>query len=151
ARTVTFNLSRPDPDFLSNMASIGTAPIPPEFPLNDGTGQTPIPGTGPYKVASENEHAIRYVRNPYFHERSHIAQPDGHPKVVVMRGGLSHAQEVQMVEQGKADWTGEGVPGPLLADVLHRFPGQWHSLLTSQTDFFRFNTTIAPFNDIGVR
>ena len=78
--------------------------------LNDSSGMTAVPGTGPYKVAFENQHEIRYIRNPHFHEWSHAAQPDGNPDVIVMRVGLSPAQEVQAVERGKADWTADGVP-----------------------------------------
>jgi peptide/nickel transport system substrate-binding protein len=133
------------------MASLGTAPVPAWFPLNDNSGMTPVPGTGPYKVAFENQHEIRYIRNPHFHEWSHTAQPDGNPDVIVMRFGLSPAQEVRTVERGKADWTADGVSATLLPGVLHRFPAQWHPLLTSETDYFQLNPSVPPFNDIRVR
>jgi DNA-binding SARP family transcriptional activator/ABC-type transport system substrate-binding protein len=150
ARTITFRLSEPDPNFLSGMTLMSAAPVPPGTPLHD-VGFTPIPGTGPYEVASANAHEIRYVRNPHFQEWSHAAQPDGYPDVIVMRFGLSVAQEVREVESGKADWTADSVPGNLLGEVTTRFPAQWHPLPTTVTDLVRLNTTVAPFNDIRVR
>jgi peptide/nickel transport system substrate-binding protein len=149
ARTITFHLSKPDPDFRSNMTSIGTAPVPPGVPFHD-VGDTPMPGTGPYMVKSANAREIRYIRNPRFHEWS-PAQPDGNPDVIVMKFGLSPTQEVREVESGKADWTADSVPGNLLPEVLARYPSQVRSLATTETDFFQINTLIPPFNDTRVR
>jgi peptide/nickel transport system substrate-binding protein len=149
-RTITFRLTRPDPDFYYNMTSIATAPVPPGTPWHD-VGFTPIPGTGPYMVKSADSHEIRYVRNPYFHSWSHAAQPDGNPDVIIMRYGLSPTQEVRQVEQNKADWSADFVPGNLLHEVKTRFPSQWHSLNATETDWLQLNTTIPPFNDIRVR
>ncbi|TMK34828.1 MAG: hypothetical protein E6G64_01160, partial [Actinobacteria bacterium] len=146
-RTITFRLTRAG---FVPLTSIATAPVPPGTPFHD-VGFTPIPGTGPYMIASANKHEIRYVRNPRFHEWSHAAQPDGNPDEIVMRFGLSPAQEVREIEQGKADWSADGVPGNLLPEVRRRFPGQWHSLLSPDTDGLQLNTSIPPFNDIRVR
>jgi DNA-binding SARP family transcriptional activator/ABC-type transport system substrate-binding protein/streptogramin lyase len=150
ARTITFRLTQPDPGFRPSMTSIGTAPVPPGVPFHY-LGYKAMPGTGPYEVASADSHHIRYVRNPHFVEWSHVAQPDGNPDVIVMRYGLSPAQEVREVESGKADWTADSVPGNLFAEVKTRFPGQWRSLGDTATDFFQINTMIPPFNDIRVR
>src|SRR5262249_57144908 len=59
-RTITFHLTSPDQGFRGKMTLIGTAPVPPGTPFHD-VGFTPIPGTGPYIVASANKHEIRYV------------------------------------------------------------------------------------------
>jgi DNA-binding SARP family transcriptional activator/ABC-type transport system substrate-binding protein len=146
-RTITFRLTKPVPPALNLMAA---APVPPGTPFHD-VGFTPIPGTGPYMVASANAHEIRYVRNPRFHEWSHAAQPDGNPDVIVMRFGVSPSQEVREVEQGKADWSADGVPGNLLPEVVRRFPRQWHSLDAAETDWLQLNTNSPPFNDVRVR
>jgi peptide/nickel transport system substrate-binding protein len=151
ARTVTFHLRAPDPNFLPNLAIGGLAtPVPPGTPFHD-TGFTPIPGTGPYMIASASSREIRYVRNPRFHEWSHAAQPDGSPDQIVMRFGLSPAQEVRAIERGRADWTADGVPAPLLPEVTTRFPAQTHSFATTETDFLQINTALPPFNDVRVR
>src|SRR5439155_23574947 len=79
ARTVTFHLRAPDPDFLNNLAEHGLATaIPAGTALHD-LHFVPIPGTGPYKIASASASEIRYVRNPFFREWSHAARPDGNP------------------------------------------------------------------------
>jgi peptide/nickel transport system substrate-binding protein len=149
-RAVTFHLRSADPYFLGNMTSMATSPVPRGVPFHD-VGSTPIPGTGPYVVASSSKHEIRYVRNPYFQEWSHAAQPDGFPDVIVMRYGLTPSQEVRAVERGQADWTADGVPASLLKEVTTRFPAQAHPLLTTETDFLLLNNTIPPFNDERVR
>jgi DNA-binding SARP family transcriptional activator/ABC-type transport system substrate-binding protein len=149
-RTITFRLTSPDPFFRRKMTLIGTAPVPPGTPFHD-LGFTPMPGTGPYIVASADKHKIRYVRNPRFAEWSHAAQPDGNPDVIVMRFGLPPAREVREVELDKADWSADGVPGNLLPEVMRRFPGQWHRLVTAETDWLQLNTTSPPFDDVRVR
>jgi peptide/nickel transport system substrate-binding protein len=150
ARTITFHLRAPDPYFFDKASWIATAPIPPGTPVHP-TSAHPIPGTGPYMIASANNREIRYARNPYFREWSHAAQPDGDPDEIVMRYGLTQAQEAREVEEGKADWTADGIPAALQQDVMTRFPAQLHSLPAAETDFFRLNTTRPPFNDLRVR
>jgi len=149
ARTITFHLNAPDRYFLSTMSSMATAPVPPETPFHQVV--TAIPGTGPYMVASANKHEIRYVRNPHFREWSHAAQPDGNPNVIVMRYGLTPVQEAREVEDGRADWTADGIPAALQPEVMTRFPARLHRFPVAETDFLRFNTTQAPFNDLRVR
>jgi peptide/nickel transport system substrate-binding protein len=105
-------------------------------------------------IASATNREIRYVRNPYFREWSHAAQPDGNPDEIVMRYGLTSTQETREVEKGKADWTGgaaEPMPAALQPEVLTRFPAQLHYFPFAETDFMRLNTTRAPFNDLRVR
>jgi YVTN family beta-propeller protein len=148
-RTITFHLTGPDAT-IPPMTLMAAAPVPAGTPFHN-VGFTPIPGTGPYLVASADKHEIRYVRNPYFHEWSHAAQPDGNPDVIVMSFGLSPAREVRQVEQGKADWSADFVPGNLLPDVMRRFPRQWHGLDAAETDWLQLNTNIPPFDDVRVR
>jgi peptide/nickel transport system substrate-binding protein len=151
AGTITFHLREPDPNFLSSMTSMAAAPVPPGTPFHDA-GATPIPGTGPYIVASANKHEIRYVRNRRFHVWNADAQPDGNPDEIIMRYGLTPAEEVRAVERGQADWTADGIPtATLQREVTTRFPAQVHRLQATETDFLQLNTTVAPFNDLRVR
>jgi peptide/nickel transport system substrate-binding protein len=150
ARTITFNLRAPDANFIPNLTSMATAPVPPGTPFHD-VGATPIPGTGPYVVASSNKHEIRYVRNPRFREWNHAAQPDGNPDEIVMRYGLTAAQEVRAVERGQADWTPDAIPAALQQEVTTRYPSQLHRLQTPQLDAFLLNTRRPPFDDLRVR
>jgi peptide/nickel transport system substrate-binding protein len=151
ARTVTYRLRAPDPDFLAALAIGGHATaVPADTPFRD-TGFKPIPGTGPYKIASASKREIRYVRNPFFREWSHAAQPDGNPDSIVMRFGLTAEQAVRAIRDGRADWSADTVPVKLLPALRTRFASQLRSFALSVTDFFQFNTTLAPFDDVRVR
>ena len=103
ARTVTFRLRAPDPDFLSKLAALSYAsPVPPGTPLHD-TGFDPIPGTGPYRIAHADRGEVRFERNPYFHEWARAAQPAGRPDAILWRFGLDRAAMVRAVRAGGAD------------------------------------------------
>jgi len=147
ADAVTFHLRGPDPEFLNSLATPQATAVPPGTPFHD-VGVRPIPGTGPYEIAAAGTHEIRWIRNPYFHEWSHAAQPDGDPDQIVMRFGLSPSQEVRAIENGTVDWSGDSVPSELVASLKSRFASQVHSWTIPTTDFVQFNTTRAPFNDV---
>jgi YVTN family beta-propeller protein len=151
ARTVTYHLRAADPDFLDNLASHGLGiPVPPGTPFHD-TGLVPIPGTGPYLIASANAHEVRYVRNRFFHEWSHAAQPDGNPDEIDLRFGLSQAEEVRAVERSRADWLGDNVTAQVLPTLRRKYASRLHGFSIPTTDFFQLNTTLPPFNDVRAR
>jgi peptide/nickel transport system substrate-binding protein len=151
ARTVAYHLIAGDPDFLDSLASHGLGfPVPAGTAFHD-TGFIPIPGTGPYRIASASSHDVRYVRNPYFDEWSHAAQPDGNPDEIDLRFGLTRTQAVLQVEQGHADWSGDNVPAQLLPLLRRKYASRLHSFSIPTTDFFQFNTTRPPFDDVRVR
>jgi peptide/nickel transport system substrate-binding protein len=151
ARTVIFRLRAPDPDFLSKLAALNYAsPVPPGTPLRDA-GYEPIPGTGPYRIASADRREVRFVRNPYFHEWSRAAQPAGRPDAVVWRFGLDRAAMVRAVRTGRADATFQGVPAGLATEIANRHAGQLHLIDIPQTDFLQLNPRGMPFRDVRVR
>ena len=151
ARTVTFELTAPDPNFLTNL-TVGSlaSPVPNSTPLHLGEFAA-VPGTGPYKTVVANRHEIVYARNPYFREWSHAAQPAGNPDRIVMRFGLDATNEARAVEAGNADWLAEQVPGSLLPELEERKPAQLHSYPLTETDFLQLNTSLPPFDDVRVR
>jgi DNA-binding SARP family transcriptional activator/ABC-type transport system substrate-binding protein len=151
AGTIVFHLRAADPEFLNDLVDGAFAtPVPPGTPFRD-VGFRPIPGTGPYKVASASEREVRYVRNPYFRERSHAAQPDGNPNEILMRFALSPEQQTREIAAGRADWAVDNVPPSLLPGLRARFPGRFHRFAVPTTDFFQLNTTLPPFDDVRVR
>jgi len=79
-----------------------------------------------------NRREVRYVRNPYFREWSHAAQPNGNPDEIVWRFGLSPTEEVRAIEQGRADWMADAVPGQLLAGLATRRASQLHAFPTTE-------------------
>ena len=151
ASTITFHLTAPDPTFLQKLTIGGLAtPVPAGTPAHAVHTQ-PIPGTGPYLVQAADRKAIRYVRNPYFREWSHAAQPNGNPDVIVMRFGLSPEDEVQAIKRGAADWMADAIPAQALLELRTRYASQLHSSAGTQTDFLQINTQTPPFNDRRVR
>ena len=81
ARTITFNLTAPDPDFLTKLA------LPAAYAIPKGTAarlQHTVPATGPYRIDSYSTKAriIRLVRNTQFREWSEDAQPAGFPDAI---------------------------------------------------------------------
>jgi peptide/nickel transport system substrate-binding protein len=151
ARTVTFRLRAPDPDFLFKLAAVNYAsPVPPGTPLRD-TGYDPIPGTGPYRIVHADRHEVRFGRNRYFREWSHAAQPAGRPDAIVWRFGLGRAAMVRAVRAGTADATFEGLPDAMAAEIGNRHTGQLHLIDVPLTDFLQLNPRGAPFGSVGVR
>lgn len=150
ANTVTFHLVTPDPEFLQRLALWPALAVPAGTPDHD-IGSHPLPATGPYKVASDTSRQVTLVRNPYFHEWSHAAQPDGYPDRIVWRIGAGTEAAVTSVEQGTADYTIDPPPADRLAEVQTRFASQLHVEPNDVTIEIGLNTDVAPFNDSSVR
>jgi peptide/nickel transport system substrate-binding protein len=151
ARTVTFHLTHPDAQFLSKLTNGGFAmPVPAGTPMHP-TGNTPIPGTGPYEVESADRHHIRYVRNPHFREWSHAAQPAAQADEIVWRFGLSPQAEAREVARGRADWVADPIPARLHPLLRIRYAARLHSYPSPDTEFLQFNMRRAPFDDVRAR
>ena len=108
--TITFHLRHPDPDFLAKLAMPLAVAMPPEVPRHD-SGLHPLPATGPYMITHYDIRHVVLERNPYFHEWSPDAQPDGYPDRIVWRVYKKTGQAVSAVEHGTADWLYFTVPG----------------------------------------
>ncbi len=150
ASTVTFHLVKPDPEFLQRLSLWPALAVPAGTPNHD-IGSHPLPATGPYEVASDTPREVTLVRNPYFREWSHAAQPDGYPNRIVWRIGASVQAEVRSVEDGAADYTIDPPPADLLGGVQTRFASQLHVEPNDVTIELGLNTNVPPFTDIRVR
>jgi YVTN family beta-propeller protein len=150
AGTVTFHLTAPDSAFLYALAQSDAAPIPPGTPDRE-TGSHTVPGTGPYKIVSISPTKIRFVRNPFFREWSHAAQPDGNPNSILWRALPTTHDAVTAVEQGRADWLFGKIPPHTYHQLELQDPAQLHSNPQPIVDYAGFNTDIPPFNDVRVR
>jgi peptide/nickel transport system substrate-binding protein len=148
--TVTFRLARPDPDFLFKLAVMSYgAPVPPGTPWHRVDDQA-VPGTGPYHIVGSLP-SVRFVRNPFFREWSHAAQPAGYPDVIAWRVDRSFAAVARAVEDGRADWL-FGLLSPAQAHRLRvREPAQIHMNPAPIFDFIPLNTHLRPFDDVRVR
>ena len=169
ARTVTFHLTAPDPDFLPKLAQPEAFAVPAGTPARD-VGTHPIPATGPYRIAffGKKTMTMRLVRNPFFREWSHDAQPHGYPDSISFSWRLNsdnqtsnaaalrnQAARLRTVERGAADIAVAGIFQALPKTVIDRlsvlYPGQLHLNTTLATAFYFLNTRAAPFTDVRVR
>jgi YVTN family beta-propeller protein len=151
--TVTFHLSKPDPDFLFKLALPEYDAVPASTPLN---ARLPLPATGPYKIAGyKKKGVVVLVRNPRFAVWSAAAQPDGYPDRIVERYRYTGAQAIHAVEQGTADVTADGIdetwPPALAASLQTRHSSQLYPAPTLTIRGLWLNTRLAPFNDVRVR
>jgi peptide/nickel transport system substrate-binding protein len=150
ANTVTFHLLAPNPEFLERLTLLDAAAVPADTPLHD-IGLHPLPTTGPYRWVYVSRDAITQVRNPYFHEWSHAARPDGYPDRIVWQPVDSAEAGLTAVERGTADYLFDGVPENRMSEAQTRFARQLYITPTSSTYALFLNTRRAPFNDVRVR
>jgi peptide/nickel transport system substrate-binding protein len=151
ARTVTFKLTAPDPDFLQKLAMPFAWLVPAGTPAHD-TGVKPLPATGPYMIEryTPNQQLV-LTRNPNFKEWSHDAQPAGNPDRIVMKIGLSLEDATTQVANGQADWMYDNPPADRLDDVATKYPKQIHVNTTPQVYYMAMNVNVAPFDNKDVR
>ena len=150
--TVTFHLTRPDPDFLYKLTVSYAYVLPASTP--ERQARTPLPATGPYMItryAAGRE--LRLVRNPYFHEWSAAAQPSGYPDRITIPLGLSSAQADTAIDGGHVDFDPNlgRVPGRNARDLLANPRVQVHVNPALVTSFLFLNTNAPPFTQVGVR
>jgi YVTN family beta-propeller protein len=149
--TVAFHLVRRDPDFLFRLtAQAYSAPIPRGTPDREPHGRT-VPGTGPYTIVKADREQVRFVRNRYFREWAHAAQPAGSPDEIVWRSLPSADAAVAAVQRSEADWFYGTIPARRYRSLALNHPGALHISPTFGIEFVPLNTHIAPFNDVRVR
>jgi YVTN family beta-propeller protein len=151
ARTVVFHLTAPDPEFLYELTEQDyTAPVPPGTSSHN-TALTPIPGTGPYRIARADRTGVYFARNPFFREWSHAAQPNGHPNMIVWRYLPSQNDAAGAVQRGRADWFDGLIPLADYRQLAIQSPAQLHTHPLFGVEFFAINTHLAPFDNVLVR
>jgi peptide/nickel transport system substrate-binding protein len=154
ARTVTFHLVAPDPDFLYKLALPFAYVLPAGTPAHE-VGRDPLPATGPYLIAGYRpQRTVEYVRNRYFHEWSKAAQPDGYPDRILFEMVESPDRAVNDVLHGRADAFGSigGAPSTRVLRTLRtRFASQVHSNTYQRMFALFLNTRVPPFDSIDAR
>jgi peptide/nickel transport system substrate-binding protein len=151
ASTVTYHLSAPDPAFLYQLALPFGAAVPSGTP-NIGSGSTPLPATGPYRVASYRPgHQVDLVRNAAFRRWSTSAQPNGFPAQISVGLGFQPAAQAAEVAAGRADVSLDTPPAGALQGLERDMPQQLHSYSLGETDAMFLNTRLTPFTRPAVR
>lgn len=149
AGTVTLHLTAPDPEFLYKLA-LTFAQFVPRVPMKRAE-RAGVPGTGPYMVASYRpKHVLTLVRNPYFHEWSAAAQPDGYPDRIVVSFTGTPGRQLTAVERGKADYADLDQLG-WRDELATRYSAQVHLFPIGGTEGLFLNTHEPPFDNLAVR
>jgi YVTN family beta-propeller protein len=148
AGTVSFRLSRPDPEFLSKLALPFAYVVPTGTSLREAVGR-PLPATGPYRIVSTSRTgSMRLARNPSFREWSSAAQPAGFPDEILMRAVEDTRQRGRLVAEGRADYmTASGEPLAVAPNDRPRL----HIRPQLSTFYLMVDTTRPPFDRIGAR
>jgi YVTN family beta-propeller protein len=157
--TVTFHLTKSDPDFLYKLALPTADAVPARTPAD---AALPLPATGPYLVDRIDTQGseVKLVRNPRFHVWSMAAQPEGYPDAIVERWASKSAKNageaaVRAVERGTADITATGLdktwPPALMNALRTRYSSRLYGTPQSAGGGFWMNTRVKPFNDVRVR
>jgi len=156
ARTVTFHLTRPDPNFLYKLAFPMAYAVPAGTPDHD-IGVNPLPATGPYMTRRFSpSRSWVLVRNRRFREWSRDAQPDGYPNRIVLKSVHDPRAAVGAIKRGESDillfppsdrLAGLGA----LGELATRYANQLHSDPYGSTFAFVMNTRVPPFKDVAVR
>jgi YVTN family beta-propeller protein len=154
ARTVSFHLVAPDPDFLYKLALPFAYVLPAGTPARE-VGSDPLPATGPYEIASYRpQRLVEFVRNRAFHEWSKAAQPDGYPDRIRFEMVESPDRAVNDVVHGRSDAFGSvgGTPSPEVLGALRtRFASQVHSNPYQRVFALFLNTRVPPFDNLAAR
>lgn len=150
ARTVTFHLTAPDPEFLYKLAFPWADAVPLDTP-DHLINAARLPATGPYMTKSlVPGHSWVLVRNPRFRQWSSQAQPAGYPDRIVMRFDVPPSQAVADVEHGKADVL-LSPPVASVSQLATHFTTQLHTGPLAATVTLILNTRVAPFNELAAR
>jgi YVTN family beta-propeller protein len=146
---VTIRLRAPDPDFLYKLALPFASVVPAGTPA---TGNRPVPGTGPYRIAEYTNRRLRLVRNRHFRVWSKAAQPEGVPDKIVLELGGTPDAWMTAVERGRADFLPSlFFPSSRIQEARTRYAAQLHITPTPFTIFVQLNTTRPPFEDSRAR
>jgi peptide/nickel transport system substrate-binding protein len=106
---------------------------------------------GIIRIVSVSRSEVRFVRNPFFREWSHAAQPAGNPDVIVWRSVPSLQAGVAAVERGTADWLFGQPTYAQVHQLALQDPDQLHVNPQFSVNFLPINTHAAPFNSLLVR
>jgi peptide/nickel transport system substrate-binding protein len=149
--TITINLTHADSEFSQKIALPFASILPADTPPHD-LGTTPPAATGPYMIASYNPVSeLVLARNPYFHQWSEAAQPDGFVDRMIYRYGLAAESEVSAIENGALDWMSDPAPLDRLAEIGGEYTGLAHIHPLLAYYYLMLNTRLPPFDNADAR
>ncbi len=152
AWTVTFRLTRPEPNLLHALALPFAHAVAPSAPRGLVTSRG-LPATGPYVLSAHLPgRGLRLVRNPRFREWSRSARPDGYPDEIVVTDARDEAAVIRGVEQGRFDvGLVDRTDAATLDRLVARYPDRVRLDRTLGTLLLALNTTRPPFDSLAAR
>jgi len=149
--SVVINLVAPDDAILSKLAVPHAVINPASSPVKDA-GTTPIPTTGAYMFKSYDPNKeLVMVRNPYFKEWNHQAQPQGYPDQIIYKFGITPTDQVTEVENNQANWAYDPIPADRLNEIGTKYASQAHVNALTAMWYMPMNVNLAPFNNVKAR
>ena len=149
--SIVINLVSPDETITSKLAVPHAVINPASSPVKDA-GTTPIPTTGAYMFKSYDPNKLLVmVRNPYFKEWSHDAQPQGYPNEIDYKFGVTPTAQVTAVENNQASWVYDPIPADRLNEIGTKYSSQVHVNPLTAMWYLPMNVNIAPFNNVKAR
>ncbi len=149
--SIVINLTSADDAILSKLAVPHAVINPASAPSKDA-GTTLIPTTGAYMFKSYSPtKSLIMVRNPYFKEWSHDAQPQGYPDEIDYNFGLTPTAQVTAVENNQANWAYDPIPADRLNEIGTKYASQVHVNPLTAMWYLPMNVNIAPFNNVKAR
>lgn len=149
--TVVINIVSPDDAILSKLAVPHAAINPASAPSKDA-GTTIIPTTGAYMFKSYDPNkSLIMVRNPYFKEWNHNAQPQGYPDIIQYKFGVTPTAQVTAVQNNQANWGYDPIPADRLNEIGTKFASQVHINPLTAMWYLPMNVNLAPFNNVKAR
>jgi peptide/nickel transport system substrate-binding protein len=149
--TVTFHLTKPDPEFLYKLAFGHAIILPASAPVRDA-GITPIAGTGPFMFVSyDPKKQLKLLRNPNFKVWNKDAQPEAYLDEIDYDFGLTQEDQVTAVANGQADWTFDDIPADRLNELGTKYASQVHISPLTAFAYVAMNSRLAPFDNLKVR
>jgi YVTN family beta-propeller protein len=149
ANTVTFHLTRPDPNLLFSLAVSFAHPVAPGAPPRPVTDRG-LPGVGPYVIADRRASGeVRFVRNPHFREWGGATR-DGYPdEILLVPGGdVVAAVGDDRLDVGRLTFD---LDRAALDALAARHPDRLRVTPAPLTLLVALNTTRAPFDDVNAR
>lgn len=151
ANTVTFKLTRPDPEFLYKLALPFASVVPRGTPDRLKSAGTVV-GTGPYRISEYRvDERLLLVRNRYFDPWAPAAQPDGYADVIDIKLGVSGTGQIEAVRSNRADVMLDGIPPASFTQLRTRFADQLHVQQSANSFYMFLNTREPPFDRVDVR
>lgn len=155
--TITLHLTQPDPSLPQKLATTFGMLVP---PISSAPQKgLPVPGTGPYKVATTYKNGQRgflLVRNPYFRQWSAAAQPAGYPDKIRYVWVPTQDAELTAVERtpgttGSADVMVDAPPASRLTELATRYATLAHTHADLGVTYLSLNTRAPPFSSLAAR